>query len=152
MQGMSERQYAAHVGLSRGAIQKARTAERLVLFADGSINAVASDVRRAEATDPSKTRKLPEPKPKPVLLAAVAAVGDTLREQGLAVSAVGGGTTFLQAKTTNEVLKAKERRIRMQKLKGELIERARALSLVFRLARELRDACLSVPTRPECPA
>jgi hypothetical protein len=68
------------------------------------------------------------------------------------VSAVGGGTTFLQAKTTNEVLKAKERRIRMQKLKGELIERARALSLVFRLARELRDACLSVPTRPECPA
>jgi hypothetical protein len=36
MQGMSERQYAAHVGLSRGAIQKAKTAERLVLFADGS--------------------------------------------------------------------------------------------------------------------
>ena len=38
MQGMSERQYAAHVGLSRGAIQKAKTAERLVLFADGSID------------------------------------------------------------------------------------------------------------------
>ena len=38
MQGMSERQYAAHVGLSRGAIQKAKTAERLVLFADGSIS------------------------------------------------------------------------------------------------------------------
>ena len=36
MQGMSERQYAAHVGLPRGAIQKAKTAERLVLFADGS--------------------------------------------------------------------------------------------------------------------
>ena len=125
---MSERQYAAHVGLSRGAIQKARTAERLVLFAEGSINAVASDVRRAEATDPSKTRKLPELNPKPVLLATVAAVGDTLREQGLAVSAVGGGTTFLQAKTANEVLKAKERRIRLQKLKGELIERARAVA------------------------
>jgi hypothetical protein len=28
MQGMSERQYAAHVGLSRGAIQKAKTAEQ----------------------------------------------------------------------------------------------------------------------------
>ena len=39
MEGMSERQYAAHVGLSRGAIQKAKTAERLVLFADGSIDA-----------------------------------------------------------------------------------------------------------------
>ena len=61
MQGMSERQYAAHVGLSRGAIQKAKTAERLVLYPDGSINAAASDARRAETTDPSKTRKPPAP-------------------------------------------------------------------------------------------
>ena len=30
MEGMSERQYAAHVGLSRGAIQKAKEAGRLV--------------------------------------------------------------------------------------------------------------------------
>ncbi|MCA3519127.1 elements of external origin [Phenylobacterium sp.] len=147
MQGMSERQYAAHVGLSRGAIQKAKMAERLVLFADGSINAAASDVRRSETTDPSKTRKPPAPKLKPVPEAAVAAVGDTLREQGLAVPAVGGGTTFLQAKTANEVLKAQERRIRLQKLKGELIERARALALVFRLAREERDAWVNWPAR-----
>ena len=77
----------------------------------------------------------------------MAAVGDTLREQGLAVPAVGGGTTFLQAKTANEVLKAQERRIRLQKLKGELIERARALALVFRLAREVRDAWVNWPAR-----
>jgi hypothetical protein len=146
MQGMSERQYAAHVGLSRGAIQKAKAAERLVLYPDGSINAAASDARRAETTDPSKTRKAP-PKLKPVPEAAVAAVGDTLREQGLAVPAVGGGTTFLQAKTANEVLKAQERRIRLQKLKGELIERARALALVFRLAREERDTWVNWPAR-----
>lgn len=147
MQGMSERQYAAHAGLSRGAIQKAKAAERLVLYPDGSINAAASDARRAETTDPSKTRKPPAPKLKPVPEAAMAAVGDTLREQGLAVPAVGGGTTFLQAKTANEVLKAQERRIRLQKLKGELIERARALALVFRLAREERDAWVNWPAR-----
>lgn len=47
MQGMSERQYAARVGLSRGAIQKAKVAGRLVLHADGSIDADASDARRA---------------------------------------------------------------------------------------------------------
>ena len=96
MQGMSERQYAAHAGLSRGAIQKAKAAERLVLYPDGSIDGPASDARRAETTDPSKTRKPPAPKLKPVPEAAVAAVGETLREQGLAVPAVGGGTTFLQ--------------------------------------------------------
>ena len=47
MQGMSEREYAAHAGLSRGAIQKAKAAGRLVLHPDGSIDADASDARRA---------------------------------------------------------------------------------------------------------
>ena len=147
MQGMSERQYAAHVGLSRGAIQKAKTAGRLVLHEDGSIDAIASDRLRAAATDPSKTRKAPAPKLKPVPEAAVAAVGDTLREQGLSAPAVGGGTTFLQAKTANEVLKAQERRIRLQKLKGELVDRARAETLIFRLARDERDAWVTWPAR-----
>ena len=147
MQGMSERQYAAHVGMSRGAIQKAKAAERLVLYPDGSINAAASDARRAETTDPSKTRKPPAPKLKPVPEAAVAAVGDTLREQGLAVPAVGGGTTFLQAKTANEVLKAQERKLKLAQLKGELIDRNRAVGLVFRLAREERDAWVTWPAR-----
>jgi len=147
MEGLSERQYAARVGLSRGAIQKAKAAGRLVLHADGSIDADASDARRAEATDPSKTRKPPQPKRKPVPEAAVSAVGDTLKEQGLAAPATGGGTTFLQAKTANEVLKAQERRIRLQKLKGELIDRARALALVFRLARQERDVWVNWPAR-----
>jgi hypothetical protein len=147
MQGMSERQYAAHVGLSRGAIQKAKAAGRLVLHEDGSIDAAASDKRRTETTDPSKTRKPPAPKLKPVPEAAVAAVGDTLREQGLAVPPVGGGTTFLQAKTANEVLKAQERRIRLQRLKGELVDRTRAETLMFRLAREERDTWVNWPAR-----
>ncbi len=147
MQGMSERQYAAHVGLSRGAIQKAKAAGRLVLHEDGSIDPAASDRRRAETTDPSKTRKTAAPKLKPVPEAAVAAVGDTLREQGLTAPTVGGGTTFLQAKTANEVLKAQERRIRLQKLKGELVDRAGAETLTFRLARDERDAWVTWPAR-----
>jgi hypothetical protein len=150
MQGLSERHYAARVGLSRGAIQKAKEAGRLVLHADGSIDAEASDQRRATMTDPSKSRAAPiaaPPKLKPVPAAAVTAVGETLREEGLAAPAVGGGTTFLQAKTANEVLKAQERRIRLQKLKGELVDRARAETLMFRLAREERDGWVTWPAR-----
>ena len=56
MEGMSEREYAAHAGLSRGAIQKAKSSGRLVLHADGSIDAAASDARRAAATNPTKSR------------------------------------------------------------------------------------------------
>ena len=48
MEGMSEREYSGHSGLSRGAIQKARKAGRLVVYGDGSINGAASDARRAE--------------------------------------------------------------------------------------------------------
>jgi hypothetical protein len=155
MQGLSERQYAAPVGLSRGAIQKAKLAGRLVLHADGSIDAAASDAQRAGTTDPSKSRAkaqapapaAPKPRLKPVPEAAVSAVGDTLREQGLAAPAAGGGMTFLQAKTANEVLKAQERRIRLQKLKGELVDKARAEALMFRLAREERDAWVNWPAR-----
>jgi hypothetical protein len=153
MQGLSERQYAAHVGLSRGAIQKAKDAGRLVLHADGSIDAAASDERRAAMTDPAKSRAAPKataapkPKLKPVPEAAVASVGETLREEGLPAPVAGGGTTFLQAKTANEVLKAQERRIRLQELKGELVDKARAETLMFRLAREERDAWVTWPAR-----
>jgi len=45
MEGMSEREYSAQSGLSRGATQKARQATRLVVYSDGSINAAASDKR-----------------------------------------------------------------------------------------------------------
>jgi len=150
MQGMSERDYAARAGLSRGAIQKAKLAGRLVLNPDGSIDADASDTRRAAATDPSKQRREPatsaHPTMKPVPNVAISAVGDTLRENGLPPP-TNGGATFLQAKTANEVLKSQERRLKLQKLKGELVDRARAEALVFRLARETRDAWVNWPAR-----
>ena len=154
MEGMSERQYAAHVGLSRGAIQKAKESGRLVQHADGSTDAIASDARRAAMTDPAMQRGAKAaasppvaPKLKPVPDTALSAVGDTLREHGLVAPVTGGGTTFLQARTANEVLKAQERKLKLAKLKGELIDRNRAVGLVFRLAREERAAWVTWPAR-----
>ena len=153
MQGMSERQYAAHVGLSRGAIQKAKDTGRLVQHADGSIDAIASDARRAAMTDPAKQRASKAaaapatPKLKPVPDTALSAVGETLRDEGLPAPVSGGGTTFLQARTANEVLKAQERKLKLAQLKGELIDRNRAVGLVFRLARDERDAWVTWPAR-----
>ncbi len=148
MQGMSERQYAAHAGLSRGAIQKAKASGRLALFPDGSINASMSDAKRVATTDPSKQRTSSSRRNlKPVPDTALSAVGDTLRENGLTTSTTAGGTTFLQAKTANEVLKAQERRLRLQKMKGELVDRSHATALVFRLARQERDAWVNWPGR-----
>ncbi|MGH6917104.1 MAG: hypothetical protein ACREJ0_05290, partial [Geminicoccaceae bacterium] len=99
---------------------------------------------------PAPSVKPRNPKParatlKPVPEAAVGAVRETLREHGEPISA--GGMTFMQARTANEVLKAQERRLRLQQLKGELVDRAKAVAQVFRLAREERDAWVNWPAR-----
>ena len=73
------------------------------------------------------------------------AVRDTLREHGEPIAA--GAMTFMQARTANEVLKAQERRLRLQQMKGELVDRAKAVAQVFRLARDERDAWVNWPAR-----
>lgn len=145
MSGMSERQYAAHAGLSRGAIQKAKAAGRLVLLADGSIDAAASDARRAAGTDPAKRREPVEAKPmvKPVAEAALGSVRETLREQGLPA----GKISFVEARTAHEIAKAHLARLRLQERKEQLVDRARAVALVFKLARQERDAWVNWPAR-----
>jgi len=55
--------------------------------------------------------------------------------------------TYLQARTANEVLKARLRRMEVQQREGELIDRACAVALVFRLARQERDAWAGWPAR-----
>lgn len=141
MQGMSERQYAAHAGISRGAVQKAKAAGRLVLLDDGSIDAASSDARRAAATDPAKAPAARGMKP--VAEAALGSVRETLREHGLPANRI----SFVEARTAHEIAKAHLTRLRLQERRGELVDRAGATGLVFRLARQERDAWINWPAR-----
>lgn len=141
MQGMSEREYAAHAGIPRGAVQKAKVAHRLVMHADGSIDGAASDVRRAATTDLAKSRLADRSR-----LAAVPDVPEPQASGGPPPRA-SSGDSFLKARTANEVWKAQERQIRLAQLKGELVDRDRAVALVFRLARQERDAWVTWPAR-----
>ena len=76
--------------------------------------------------------------------AALGSVRETLKEEGLPA---GGNVTFVQARTAHEIAKAHLARLRLQRMKGELVDRARATALVFRLAREERDSWLNWPAR-----
>jgi len=127
MEGMSEREYSAHSGLSRGAIQKARRATRLVVYSDGSINAAASDARRAEMTDPDQQRR------------------STSGDSGF--SGPADSSSYLKARTALTVYQAQEKQLAIQKKKGTLVDRARAETLVFRLARQERDTWVTWPSR-----
>jgi hypothetical protein len=126
-------------------VQKAIATGRIKLQSDGTIDADRALAALKGATDPAQSRpQAPPARTRPVPPEAIGAVDETLREQGLPS---GGPMTFLQARTANEVLKAQERRIRLQKLRGELVDKARAAALVFRLAREFRDAWSQWPPR-----
>jgi hypothetical protein len=136
--------------VSETAVRRAEKAGRIRREADGGWDLARVTAAWAGNTDPAQQRPAGNERPKhrtmrPVPEAALGAVRDTLREHGEPVSA--GGMTFIQARTANEVLKAQERRLRLQRMKGELVDRAKAVAQVFRLARDERDAWVNWPAR-----
>jgi hypothetical protein len=144
MQTRSNRELARHLGVSETAVRRAEKAGRIRREPDGGWDLARVEAAWAGSTDPAQQR--PKQRAlKPVPEAAVGAVRDTLREHGEPVSA--GSMTFMQARTANEVLKAQERRLRLQRMKGELVDRAKAVAQVFKLARDEQDAWVNWPAR-----
>jgi DNA-binding Lrp family transcriptional regulator len=152
----SNRELARQLGVSETAVRRAERAGRIKREADGSWDPAKVKAAWASNTDQAQQRPKPSAgerrgrraRMKPVPEAAVGAVRDTLREHGEPVAAgPGQAMTFMQARTANEVLKAQERRLRLQQMKGELVDRAKAVAQVFKLAREERDAWVNWPAR-----
>ena len=147
----SQRELARRLGVSHTALQKAQRAGRIAPEADGAWDVAKVRARLAESSDPArKTATLvqapvaaPRPaSPPPVAPAPLAATPPPADPLPRAA-----GSTFHDARTANEVLKAQERRLRLDERKGKLVDKARALLLVHRLAKEERDAILAWPAR-----
>jgi hypothetical protein len=144
MRTTSNRELARQIGVSEAAVRRAEKSGRIRCEADGSWDVGRVQTAWSVNTDRSQQRR-EHWAVKPVPEAAVGAVRETLREHGEPITA--GAMTFMQARTANEVLKAQERRVRLQRMKGELIDRAKATAQVFRLARDERDAWVNWPAR-----
>ena len=145
--GLSIRAYARQRGVSHVAVLRAIKQGRVTLEADGTVDPRKADASWERATDPARNRSKPKAsadKLRPVAEAAVGSVRETLKEQGLPAS---GNVTFVQARTAHEIAKAHLARLKLQERKGELVDRASAAALVFRLAREERDAWINWPAR-----
>ena len=102
-----------------------------------------ADAAWERSTEPGR-EKPKQQNLKPVANVAVGSVRDTLKEQGLPAS---GNLTFVQARTAHEIAKAHLARLRLQRMKGELVDRLQATALVFRLARAERDGWINWPVR-----
>jgi len=141
--GISIRAYAKDRGVSDAAVRKAIKTGRIALEADGSVDPIKANAQWDRNTDATQQRL----KQRPVPNEAIQAVRETVGESPLPSGLGSGGTTFLQARTANEVLKAQTNKLRLARLKGELVDRAQAMAHVFKLARTERDAWLNWPAR-----
>lgn len=137
--GISIRAYARQRGVSDAAVRKAIKAGRVTPLADGTIDPARADKQWSHNTDQAKQRAVPNE----AIRSVREAVGDSVSSTALS----SGGTTFLQARTANEVLKAQTSKVRLAKLKSEVVDRAQAIAHVFKLARTERDAWLNWPAR-----
>ncbi len=149
--GLSRRAYARHRGVSETAVRKALATGRITLDTDGKIDPDKADQQWSSQTDPAKQRgdhakalgAKTKVATKPVPKAAIKALDKTLREAGDG----SGEVSFLRARMANEVLKAQTARVRLQKMKEQLVDREKATGMVFDLARRERDAWQNWPPR-----
>ena len=135
--GISIRAYARHRGVTDTAVHKAIRAGRVTPEADGTIDVDRADRDWARNSDVPKTGT----RAKAATVATPESGGD-----GPAALPT-GGTSLLQARTVNEVVKAQTNKVRLARLKGELVDRPQAIAHVFMLARSERDAWLNWPAR-----
>jgi len=136
--GLSIRAYARHRGVTDTAVRKAIQTGRITPEADGTID--------PEQADRDWARNTESPRAGTQQRAARVKTPD-LSGGGEGASSGQGGTSLLQARTVNEVVKAQTNKVRLQRLKGELVDRSEAIAHVFKLARTERDAWLNWPSR-----
>jgi hypothetical protein len=123
-------------------LQKALRAGRIAPEPDGSWDIEKVRAQLASTADPAR---------KTAAIATSSPPASRLRTNSSqsvsAFDSLPNGASYHDARTANEVLKAQERKLRIEELKGKLVDKARALRLVHRLAKEERDAILGWPAR-----
>jgi hypothetical protein len=139
--GISIRAYARHRGVTDTAVHKAIRAGRITPETDGTIDADRADREWARNSDVPKTGTRAK-----AAKVAVPEGGTGVGGDGPAALPT-GGASLLQARTVNEVVKAQTNKVRLARLKGELVDRPHAIAHVFKLARSERDAWLNWPAR-----
>ena len=135
--GLSIRAYARHRGVTDTAVHKAIQSGRITPDPDGTIDPERADrdwARNTENPRSGTQQQVPRVK------------APDLNGEGSNPGS-GNGTSLLQARTVNEVVKAQTNKVRLSRLKGELVDRSQALAQVFKLARTERDAWLNWPSR-----
>ena len=164
--GLSRRAYARHraeaglPGQSEAAVRKAIASGRITTLPDGTIDPARADKAWAAGTDGAKQRS------ETAMSAGVAAARETRERDerrpvaSSAVQAVeegassgdafeGGGhqVTYAKARAAKEAYAAQAAKLRLGQMRGDLVDKKRAVAHVYDLARKERDSWLQLPAR-----
>ena len=142
--GLSIRAYARHRDVSDTAVRKAIAAGRITPEADGTLDPQRADADWARNTEARRTGT----RTRAVQVAVPPEITNPVPAgESHAALPASGGASLLQARTVNEVVKVQTNKVRLARLKGELVDRNQAIAHVFKLARAERDAWLNWPAR-----
>ena len=155
--GMTRAQYAAHRRCDPKEVRNALASGRIRLERNGKIDPGKADADWLANANPAIASK---PKGangaslhEPASASALEAARDVLVAAGFSVSG-DRKMSFAEARTANEVTKSMINHLRFRERKGELIDRAKVIEVVFSLARMERDAlrrCRLASRRPSRP-
>jgi hypothetical protein len=125
--GVSNRAYARLRGVSESSVRKAIKAGRLTPLADGTLDPTVADQQWRQNTNVRMGTKV---------------IAHTSEPTKTTTSG-----SLLQARTASEIVRAQTGKVRLARLKGELIDRNQAIAQIFKLARTERDAWINWPAR-----
>lgn len=161
-QGISRRAFAKAVGMSESGVRKAEKYARIVLFSDGSVNLEASKKRLAENTDPARQRVRTKPEVRSAQVRTPAEAAPPIENEEQALGAVelvrrvleqGGHdgpaspVSYQTARVAESILKSRERELRLQRQRGELVSIADVRAHVFKAFVGYRQAMQRIPVR-----
>ena len=139
--GLSIRAYARHRGVSHVAVKKAIDTGRITALPDGTIDPDAADAQWAQNTlQPRRAAASEKVSTTKARSAPAEATPQRDAVDGSTAPMSASGTSLLQARTVNEVLKAKLNNLELAHRKKELVDRAQAVAHVDAVeARRLLD-------------
>lgn len=136
----SRREVARRLGLTHHALQRAERAGRIAREPDGSWD--IEKVRRqlaASSLPGTKTARLAE--------ADIKAEVDADEPGADADALLANAQSFHDVRTAHELLKAQERKLKIEERKRRLVDKAKVVQMVQALAKQERDAILAWPSR-----
>ncbi|MED5608503.1 terminase small subunit [Pseudomonas sp. JH-2] len=147
---LSKAEYADSRGWSRPYVSKLAKQGRLVVTADGKVDAEATDQLLAASADPSKAgvaERHHQERVEKGVYAHVTATADPSPATAALPAAPGAAPDYQKARARREYALALLAEDEHRKSRGELVERGLVDSAAFTAARALRDLLMGIPPK-----